>query len=192
MPFLKVLRDERGAAAIETALALPIVITVLVGAFELGGIMITEMLMEGAVRQASRIGMTNDNYTGLTREETIREILQEGTLGFVNIDDATVKKLVYEDFDSVGKPEPLTVDVNGNGSYDTGDTYVDINGNSQWDADMGAEGLGGPGDVVLYSVSYNYHSMTGLLSPLFGDDGTITLKASTVIRNEPFTASSGS
>jgi len=192
MPCHKVLRDERGAAAIETALALPIVIMVLVGAFELGGIMITEVLMEGAVRQASRIGMTNDSYSGLTREQTIREILQEGTLGFVDIDKATVKKLVYTDFSSVGKPEPLTYDANGNGRWDPGDTYVEINGNGQWDEDMGKEGLGGPGDVVLYSVSYDYHSMTGLLSPLFGADGAITLKASTVIRNEPFNVGSGS
>jgi hypothetical protein len=180
------LRDRRGAAAIEAALALPIVILVLISAFELGGIMVTEMLMEGAVRQASRVGMTNFQRPGMTREDTITTILEEGTLGFVDISKAKVEKLVYEDFDSVGKPEPLTNDVNGNGVYDDGDTYTDVNGNGQWDADMGIADLGGPGDVVLYSVTYDYHSLTGLLSPLFGKNGTLKLKASTVIRNEPF------
>jgi hypothetical protein len=182
------LRDRRGVAAIETALALPIVIVVLISAFELGGVMVTEMLMEGAVRQASRVGMTNFKRAGMTREDTITAILEEGTLGFVDISKAKVEKLVYKDFDSVGKPEPLTYDANGNGVYDAadGDTYTDINGNDQWDEDMGVADLGGPGDVVLYSVTYDYHSMTGLLSPLFGKNGTLQLKASTVIRNEPF------
>ena len=185
---VKLLDNQDGAVAVELAFALPVIILLLVGAFELGGVMITEMLMEGAVRQASRVGMTNYQEAGLTREQTILKILDEDTLGFVDIDHAVVTQLVYDDFSDIGKPEPLTVDVNGNGQYDAadGDEYTDINGNAQWDADMGAAGLGGAGAVVVYTVKYNYPSLTGILSPLFGNDGTLTLTASTAIRNEPF------
>lgn len=183
-----ILGNQDGAVAVELAFALPVVILLLVGCFELGGIMITEILMEGAVRQASRVGMTNFNANGLTRQQTILKILDKDTMGFVDINKAVVTQLVYDSFNDIGKPEPLTVDVNGNGVYDEadGDQYTDINGNAQWDADMGAAGLGGAGDVVVYTVKYTYASLTGILSPLFGKDGTITLTASTAIRNEPF------
>ena len=185
---VKLLHDQEGAVAVELAFALPVVIMLLVGAFELGGVMITETLMEGAVRQASRVGMTNYKEGNLSREQTILKILDEDTLGFVDINKAVVTQLVYSNFSDIGKPEPLTVDVNGNGKYDEadGDEYTDINGNAQWDEDMGKAGLGGAGDVVVYTVKYSYPSLTGILSPLFGNDGTLTLTASTAIRNEPF------
>lgn len=188
----RMLGDRRGASAVEAALALPVLIAVLIGAFELGGIMLTEILMEGAVRDASRAGITGNNPQGKTREELIMEVLDSRTLSFVDTDKAVIRQLVYENFADIGKPEPLTKDVNGDGDYDAGqDEYVDINGNGQWDADMGAAGLGGPGDVVVYTVTYDLPSLTGVFSPLYGEDGTIRLTASTAVRNEPFGSKSG-
>lgn len=186
--------DRRGVAAIEFAIALPFLIVLIVGTFELGGLLLTQMLMEGAVRDASRLGITGYKPDGKSREELILETIDSRTLNLVDIDKAVVNELVYQKFADIGKPEPLTTDVNGNGAYDAGDgdEYVDINGNGNWDTDMGAAGLGGPGDVVVYTVTYDYPSFTGLLTPLFGDDGTITLRASTAIRNEPFNLASGS
>jgi len=182
------LRDARGVASIELAFALPVIITCLIGAFELGGILMTEMLMEGAVRDASRAGLTGWCSSGLPRETYIRDIIDSRTLNMIDMSKATITTLVYDSFDDVGKPEPLTKDVDGNGAWDPGDEYEDINGNGQWDADMGLAGLGGEQDVVLYTLSYDYPSLTGLLSPLFGPNGKIHLTATTVVRNEPFGA----
>ena len=52
---------------------------------------------------------------------------------------------------------------------------------------MGAAGLGGAGDIVLYTLRYDWSLLTGLLDPLMGDDnGVMQLAASIVVRNEPF------
>ncbi len=77
-----------------------------------------------------------------------------------------------------------------NGQIDPGE-YVDINGNNQWDADMGAAGAGGPGAVVVYKVKYDWPLLTGLLTPLLGQNGYVTLSVSTAVRNEPFPAAAG-
>lgn len=190
MSTKRVLTDRQGASAVELAFALPVLIAVLVGAFELGAIMLTEILMEGAIRDASRMGMTGNTPSGQSREDMILEAIDNRTLNFVNTNKAVIRQLVYSEFDEIGQPEPFT-DENDNGIYDSGEPFVDINGNGQWDQDMGAAGLGGPGDVVVYTVTYDLPSLTGVFSPLYGEDGTIRLSASTAIRNEPFGASGG-
>ena len=47
-------------------------------------------------------------------------------------------------------------------------------------------GLGGPGDVVHYRVSYDWRLLTGLLMPALSSNGIIRLSASVVVRNEPY------
>lgn len=189
----RMLADRRGASAVELAFALPVLIGVLIASFELGAIMLTEMLMEGAVRDASRLGITGGATGDQSRQELILDTIDSRTLHFVDTDKAVITQLVYESFADIGKPEPLTTDVNGDGDYDEGDgdEYADINGNGEWDEDMGAAGLGGPGDVVVYTVTYDLPSLTGVFSPLYGDDGTIRLTASTAVRNEPFGNNAG-
>ena len=110
--------------------------------------------------------------------------LKRDTLGLINVNNATITHKVYQNFGDIGKAEPYT-DQNGNGQYDVGEPYVDVNGNGKWDSDMGVAGLGGPGQVVLYTITYDWTSWTHLIEPLFGKDGQITLTASTAVRNEP-------
>ena len=50
-----------------------------------------------------------------------------------------METLVYDSFEDIGKPEPLTDD-NGNGSWDDGEAFIDVNGNGVWDEDMGEAG----------------------------------------------------
>jgi hypothetical protein len=91
--------------------------------------------------------------------------------------------LVYHSFGDIGQPEPFT-DTNHNGVHDAGEPFTDSNGNGTWDPDMGAAGLGGPGDVVLYRMSYDWHIMIPLFRPFFGD--SIRLTANVAVRNEPY------
>ena len=95
-----------------------------------------------------------------------------------------METLVYENFADVGQPEPFT-DENGNGVWDNDEPFTDVNGNGTWDPDMGAAGLGGPGDVVIYRMSYDWSIMIPLFRPFFGDE--ITLQSNIAVRNEPFT-----
>lgn len=178
-------RNRKGSALTEFAIAAPVVIFALMGIVEFSMILFVSSLLEGGLREASRFGLTGFQPNGLTREERILQIVQDHTHGLIDESAANLSTLVYPSFDSIGEPEPFT-DENSNGVFDAGEPYMDVNGNNQWDPDMGAAGLGGPEDIVLYTIEYDWPLMTGLLTDVIGNNGTIGLRASVVVRNEPY------
>ena len=178
-------RNRKGSAVTEFAIAAPVVIMAIVGIIEFSMILFVSSLLEGGLREASRFGLTGFQPNGLTREERILKIVEDHTHGLVDGTAVNLSTLVYPSFDSIGQPEPFT-DENSNGTFDAGEPYMDINGNNQWDPDMGAAGLGGPEDIVLYTIQYDWPLMTGMLNGFVGNDGKIGLRASVVVRNEPY------
>jgi Flp pilus assembly protein TadG len=178
-------RDQRGSATTEFVVVAMSLIVLTIAVFEIGAVMIVNVLVEGGLREASRAGITGYTPVGKTREQMILDLLNKHTQGMVTPQTATIETRVYPSFAQVGQPEPF-VDVNGNGIRDNGESYTDVNGNGAWDADMGVAGLGGPGDVVHYRVSYDWHLLTGLLMPSLSSNGIIRLSASVVVRNEPY------
>lgn len=176
---------RRGATATEFALVAPAMFLTLVGILEVGMILLLTTLMEGSVREAARFGITGYQVTGQSREDTIRAIVAERTVGLVDMAQLQVNYQVYQSFDQIGQPEPF-VDANANGVYDVGESFVDVNGNGSWDADMGVAGVGGPGDVVVYTLTYNWPLMTGLLTPFLGESGAFPIRAAIAVRNEPY------
>ncbi|MEX2455196.1 MAG: TadE/TadG family type IV pilus assembly protein [Rhodospirillaceae bacterium] len=179
-------RCVRGVTAIEFAFAAPVLAATVAGVFELAMVMFVSTLAEGGLREASRFAITGYAPAGTTREERILQILGDHTIGLVDIEAADVTYKVYPSFGDVGKPEPFTDSSPANGVYDAGETFQDINGNGQWDADMGAAGLGGPGDIVLYTIEFDWALLTPLVAPLMGDGGKLRLTSSVAVRNEPF------
>ena len=177
---------RRGVTGIEFAVVAPAVFLTVAGIIELAMIMFVSTLSEGGLREASRFSITGFTPPGMTREERILQILGEHTIGLVDMTQATVTYKVYPSFDDIGKPEPFTDDAPANGTYDAGEAFQDINGNGQWDSDMGAAGLGGPGDIVLYTIEFEWALMTPLVAPLMGNDGKITMNSSVAVKNEPF------
>jgi hypothetical protein len=150
---------------------------------EFSGIMFVQTLLEGSAREASRYGITGFTAPGVSRDDQIMDVVRKNTYGIVDLDELDMETLVYPNFADIGQPEPFT-DAKGNGVYDTGELFTDVNGNGAWDPDMGAAGLGGPGDVVLYRMSYDWNIIIPLFRPFFGD--SITLRANIAVRNEPF------
>ncbi len=182
----KLQRCRSGATAVEFAFAMPILAMALVGLLELAMILFVTTLMEGGLREASRFGITGFIPAGITREQRIRDIISEHTIGLVDVAQADITTIIYPDFGDIGQPEPYTDDGPANGAYDIGETFVDINGNGQWDADMGTSGAGGPGDIVVYNIAYDLELLTDLLDALIGENGAIRLSASAAVQNEPF------
>lgn len=179
----RVLHCAAGQAMVEFALIAPILLGMLCGILEFSGVLFAQTLLEGGAREASRYGITGATEEGSAREETILNIIGENTFGVIDVDEVDVETLVYETFGDVGQPEPFTDD-NGNGEFDEGEPFDDINGNGARDEDMGVAGLGGPGDVVVYRLSYDWEIMIPLFQPFFGDE--VALDASIAVRNEPF------
>ena len=180
--FGRLRREEDGGEAVEFALIFPGFLLILVGALEFAMMVFIGSILESAMAEASRYGITGSTPQGVSREDQVRAIVTDRTYGLVDMDDAVLETLVYPSFGDIGQPEPYT-DENGNGSFDAGEAYTDVNGNGQWDADMGAAGLGGPGEVVLYRITYTWGVLTPILKPIIG---SITQSASIAVRNEPY------
>lgn len=188
--FGKFRDDESGAAAVEFALTGPLFILTVLGVIEVGTILSTEALMEGAVRDAARFGVTGQNEA--ERLQIITDIISERTIGLVDMATAQIDVLTYGSFDVIGAPEPFIDSAPYNGVYDAGETYTDINSNGQWDPDQGLASAGQSGEVVLYRITYNAPSLTGFLDHLIGgEDNAIQLMASIAVRNEPYDLEDG-
>lgn len=138
--------------------------------------------IESAVMEASRYGITGSE-AGVSREEKVLEIVADRTYGLLDMDQVQVQTLVYQSFADIGEPEPFT-DQNGNHSYEVGEPFNDVNGNGTWDPDMGEAGLGGPGDIVVYRLSYDWGVVTPVMREILGE--TVTQVSSVAVRNEPF------
>jgi hypothetical protein len=188
--LLRLWRDRDGAAVLEFAMVLPPLCLILIGMFEVAMVTFCQASMEGALREAARYGITGqDEATIDERKAKILEIVDHYTLGLFDIADATVTTKIYSQFADAGGTaigEPITYDANGDGDYDAGtDEYQDVNGNGQYDDPR--EDAGERAEIVEYTVEYDWPLMTPFMAHIMGNaQGKIPLKASVVLRNEPW------
>jgi len=177
--------DRDGSTLLEFAFGVPILLTVVLASMEYGAIMLTSTLMESSLREAARFGITGQQPAGVSRLERITEIIDQRTLGLIDMTKAKVDILVYPSFSDIGRGEDY-IDGNANGTYDIGETFTDENANGVWDADIGTAGSGQSGDIVVYRLQYDWQSMTPFAAQFMGNAGVINLNASIVVRNEPW------
>lgn len=177
-------RDEGGATIVEFALITPPFLIMLMGLFDLAYNQYTSEMINGAIQKAAR-------------DSTI-----EGASGSQATIDASVTKAVqavapsavmqferrsYSDFANISRGEDFN-DVDGNGVCDNGDPFEDVNRNSKWDASIGNTGFGGARDAVLYTVTATYRRAFPIYALMPGQTENFTLRASTVLRNQPYGA----
>jgi len=177
----RLIGETRGAAAVEFALAVPILLTLLLGALEVGLNLYLRSVLEGALLMAGRSSSLQAAQAGqaaidATVEAQIHAILPSASVTF--------SRRNYVAFSDRGRPEDFT-DANANDAYDPGECFTDENDNGQWDTDVGKAGQGGANDVVLYTASVDYRSVLPDFSTL-GMAGLRTISASTTLRNQPF------
>ncbi|MCH7628694.1 MAG: pilus assembly protein [Proteobacteria bacterium] len=174
-------RAREGATAAEFALVLPVLVSVLMGMFDMGYNMWATTILQGAVQQAARAS-TLESASGQTATidakvtARVQQLVPSATLAF--------KRKAYTNFSNVSTPEDYT-DTNANGACDNGEAFEDANGNGVWDADRGVTGLGGARDAVLYSATMSYPRAFPMAA-LVGLSSTVSTTATTVLRNQPF------
>jgi hypothetical protein len=175
-------RNQDGAALTEFALVAPVLIMLIMGIFDMAHSSYTNSLMNGAIQKAGR-DLTLE--TGFVTQEDLDDAV---VAQIRNVVPATAKvelvKLSHFEFEDIGLAEEYTDD-NGNGLCDGGEPYIDYNNNGQWDANRGAEGIGGARDAVLYTVNVSYDRLLPM-AYLAGLSEDINLSASTVLRNQPY------
>ncbi|MGD8325931.1 MAG: pilus assembly protein [Sphingomonadales bacterium] len=176
--------QDKGVTAIEFSFAAPILFLFIIGALEVGHLMYSNAVLEGAAREAARRGITGFAPCGITREEYINQVIDQQLIGLADPDRRTVSTKVYKSFNDIGQPEPF-IDANNDGAYNMGEEFTDENGNLQWDPDKGAVGLGSAGDVVVYDITYAVPILTGFFQKKIGLAESISISARAAVRNEP-------
>lgn len=178
-------RAQDGVAAIEFAAVAPVLLLLIMGIIEFSLIMLASNVLESATNLSSRLSKTGFADAGVTREQTIINAVKAQAGSLLDSTKLTISSKYYQQFDQINDPEPWT-DKNSNGTWDAGEPYTDINGNGKWDADMGVAGYGGPGDIVVFTVSYPWSIATPIISDLVGTNGAYTITSHAVVRNEPY------
>jgi Flp pilus assembly pilin Flp len=177
-------RDQTGAAAVEFALIAPVLLMTVLGLFDLGHMLYTNSMMQGAIQQAAR-NSTLEGAAGsaaaldaiVTR--AVKNVSPKATLSF--------ERKVYSNFIDVGRPEDFTDSPKSlDGICNNGEVFEDANGNGKWDADRGDTGFGSGRDAVLYTVRVSYPRLFPVAKFIPGQSNTTSLETATVLRNQPY------
>jgi len=181
-PLRRLHRDRSGVTLTEFAFVGPVLILMVMGVFDMAHTQYTSALIHGAMQKAGR-DLTLENAG--SRQSDIDARVRAQILSVVP-DSATItfERLSHFDFSDIGEAEEFT-DENSDGICNNNEVFVDANTNGRWDANRGQSGIGGARDAVLYTANVSYRRMF----PMFGLAGmpeNVTLRASTVLRNQPF------
>ena len=187
--LLKRLRhDRRGSYMMEFALVTPALLVVIMGLLDMTYRLYARAMLEGAVQKAARDSTLESGATAAANtaiDNIVKESFKQVN-GTVTSGDYTFKRRNFSDFSDAGKMEPAT----GPGGVcappagATIYTYVDKNNSGTWD-DGAMGGQGGANDAVLYTVEVRHKSLFPV-NALFGAEKIQTIRASTVLRNQPY------
>ncbi len=185
-------RDQRGATIVEFAvIAMPMCV-LLMGGLELGYNSYVRSTLQGALHDAARVAAVENPILateGDTVEEQVANMIKETVAHVAPNAVVDVDQKSYFEFSSIGEPEKLMTDNNGNGKYDASDEdcFEDANGNGTFDPDSGKSGTnGGADDVVLYTAKVSAPRILPLdrLVPGVSEKVEYTLRAA--VRKQPY------
>lgn len=169
-----------GVAIVEFALIAPVMIMTLLGLFDVGHSVYTRAMLLGAIEKSARDSSIEAATTGAL-DARVRDMVTSMQPGAT----LTFNRTAYTNFSDVSQPEDYT-ESNANGLCDANEPFEDANGNGVWDADRGSSGQGGARDAVLYEVTVSYKRLFPVYSFIPGQTDTVTLRAASVLRNQPF------
>ena len=180
-PFRRLRANSDGATLVEFAFVAPVLIVGIMGIFDMGFTMYARSVMQGALQQSARAStLETGPGAAAALDARVAAAIRDVAPGA----DVQFTRKNYSTFQDVGQPEVFT-DNNGDGECNAGEPFEDANFNGSWDEDRGADGSGGARDAVLYSATATYDRLLPMAG-LIGMDEQITIKAATVLRNQPY------
>jgi len=180
--FRRLRKDEEGATLTEFGFVAPVLIVMIMGIFDMAHSQYTSALMNGAIQEAGR-DLTLET-AGSQASNIDQRVIDAVSNVAPNTATVTLEKLSHYDFSDIGEAEEFTDD-DGDGICNNNEVFVDANQNGQWDADRGQTGIGGARDAVLYTAIVTYPRLFPMAG-LAGLPENVTLRASTVLRNQPY------
>ncbi|MEO0591276.1 MAG: TadE/TadG family type IV pilus assembly protein [Pseudomonadota bacterium] len=178
----RIAASERGATLTEFGFVAPIFILMIMGIFDMAHTQYTHAMMNGAMQAAGR-DLTLES-AGSQEANIDQTVIDRVTTVVPAAASIQLEKLSHFEFSDIGEQEEYDDD-NGDGLCNNNEVFVDANGNGQWDDNRGEQGIGGARDAVLYTAVVSYDR----LFPMYGLAGMpqqVTLRASTVLRNQPY------
>lgn len=180
----RLLGDSSGVTLVEFAFVAPILIVMIMGIFDMAHTQYTNALLSGTLQKAGR-DMTLENagsQQAATDERVRNQVLKLVPAG------ATVEfeRLSHFDFADIDEPEEFSDD-NGDGVCNNNEVFADANDSGQWEPNRGRDGIGGARDAVLYRATVTYPRLFPMYE-LIGMPNEVTLRSTTVLRNQPFAA----
>ncbi len=178
------LRDHRGVSAIEFTLIAPVLITLIIGVFDLGQMAYGISVLNGAVEKAAR-----DSALETANTETADNLVKSQVAPIFPGATFRSTRTSYYDFVDIGRPEKWN-DGNNDGHCNDGEAFVDENSNGQWDEEIGVDGNGGASDVVVYRFTVTYKPIFAVpFMPQNWQNRTLT--ATSIRKNQPFASQDG-
>jgi len=167
--FTSLAHHNEGAAIIEYAIVIPILLLLMIGIIEYSLVMYGTSVLDGATEEAARDGSTGYFNTGTgacggaTQTQTgyINCILQNRVSGLLNPAQLII---TAKSFNADGVP------------------YCTV-------PPCPPEDIGNPGDIVEYTVVYQWAIITPLLRNFLGNNGVFTITSNALVKNEPTNAS---
>ncbi|MCH4150529.1 MAG: pilus assembly protein [Sphingobium sp.] len=190
MRALSLLGNDRGIAATEFALIAPIFALLMMGSADIAHTLYMQTVLQGTIQKAARDSSLESGTataTQTTIDGRIRAEVKKLNTALADSDIAITRRY-YKTFSTASAAQAETwTDTNSNSTCDNGEPYTDANNNNTWDRDGGNAGQGGARDITVYNVTVNYAHMFPLWK-FIGASGTQTLKATTVLANQPYGA----
>lgn len=180
-------RDTRGVTLVEFAFVGPVLILMIMGLFDIAHSQYTLSVLQGSMQKAARDltvegGAVNQTTIDTFFSNQVKAVMPNGAT-------ITIQKEAFSDFNDVGQAEDFT-DTNGDGICNANEPYIDTNNNGSWSSSKGRTGLGSARDAVLYTATVSYSRLFPMQG-LAGLPSTVILKASSVLRNQPYGVQAG-
>ncbi len=182
--------DTRGVSAVEFGLMIIPFTLVLVGLVDISYQMYVHSVLQGAANDAARIVSVESPNIGTsgTLEDRVKQLVQ-ARMQAIDMSGAnyTVTADTYYRYATHGRPERLTYDKNGNGTYDAADDcWQDTNPNGTYDTSVsGRSGVGSADDVVQFTINLQMPRLIPV-GRLWGDTNTLNMNVTTAVKRQPF------
>lgn len=176
--------NSRGSTMAEFAVVAPVMILTIMGLGDFAYTGFAQSVLDGAVQKAGRDSTLQGGAGAATATDA------KVTTEIRRINNLAVATTTRKNFSQFGHVDgERFTDGNSDGVRQTGECYDDVNSNSQFDAVLGSDGQGGAEDATLYEVTVTYPRVFPLYG-LLGLPNTQTLKAKTLLKNQPFSTQS--
>lgn len=175
-------RQCDGTALIEFAIVLPVLLLLVLGGLEIGHTMYVNSILVGQVQKAGR-DLTLEGSGSAAAQTAIENNVTNMIHQVIGTAQVSYQILSFHDYANAANRAEEFGDTNHDGKCDNGETFVDSNANGSWDADGSVSGRGGSKDVVLLTATVTYPRL--LLGRTFAASPTVTMQASTLLRNQP-------